>query len=220
MDAQTLMNRFQEFWSNSEFCDYSITTCDDVVFNVHKTYMAAVSDYFYAMLNSSNEMIESQTNSIKLWNVTSLGLSPVLDFVYGKVDINLTIANITDVLNAASMLQIKEMFRKCQSFLFDNVDEENYIEMRKLCSQFSMIDTVNVLDIKIIESGFLNKIVSGEQVDEYLAVVDEELFLKLIMKSSVNPVAKNTYINMHLQRRLLNLVSICTTMHSFCFAFC
>jgi len=117
MDASLVVKRFHDFWKNGDFCDYKISTSDDVIFNVHKTYMAATSGYFYAMLNSTNTMIESQTHHVKLQNISSRGILPVLECMYGKADANISMDNMSDVLNAASMLQVKAALETCEAVL-------------------------------------------------------------------------------------------------------
>ena len=79
MDSSETVKRFQELRANNELCDYTISTSDDVIFHVHKSYIAVTSDYFYSMLTS--EWIESQTNHVKLHNVCAAGLRPVLDYM-------------------------------------------------------------------------------------------------------------------------------------------
>jgi len=198
MDSQAIVKRFFELRANNELCDYAITTCDDVVFKVHKTYIAVTSDYFYAMLHSAVQMLESRTNSVKLHNVTAAGLGPVLDFMYGVVDINIDVENVADVLNAASILQIVGMFDKCEAFLLSALGEDNYLEIRKLCAQFAMTETVEKLDAKIASLGGLYSICK-RHIGMLTREINAASFLDLLKRSSINPCNKfeciDTYIN-------------------------
>ena len=65
--------------------------------------MAACSDYFRVML--TGDMRESRESQVELKGVTAGGLTVVVDFAYtGRLE--LTTANVEDVLSAASHLQV------------------------------------------------------------------------------------------------------------------
>ncbi len=44
--SQNAANGFRQMYDSQEMCDFVITSCDGIKFEVHKAYMAAVSDYF------------------------------------------------------------------------------------------------------------------------------------------------------------------------------
>merc|ERR1712227_324822 len=99
------------------------------------------------MLNTYSSMVESVSDSVVLQNVTSAGLSVVLDFMYCIDKLNINMHNAGDVLNAASMLQIPGVIEKCKTLLLESCNTDNYLEIRNLCNQFSLTDVIETLDV-------------------------------------------------------------------------
>ena len=129
MNSRQIIEIFANLRSKGELCNYKITTCDDVVFNVHKPYIAWTSGYFKAMFTSC--MVESTSDCVTLHNITSDGLAPVLDYMYGTDSVGLTASNVSQVLNAATMLQIEDVADKCAQYFITIADETNCFDIRK-----------------------------------------------------------------------------------------
>ena len=72
-------------------------------FQVHKVLLAATSDYFRAMLCGC--LRESTENRVELKGVSADSLGQIVDFMYSG-SLRLDADNLSDVLNAASHLQV------------------------------------------------------------------------------------------------------------------
>ncbi len=127
---------FKELYQNQELCDYAIQTSDGICFQVHKCYMAAVCDYFKAMLTGT--MVESRSETVELKNVTAAGLKPVLDHFYGIEDIHIPDESIFETLNAAELLQAKCVLSKCSQKICDVVSKENVLDILQACNMYSL----------------------------------------------------------------------------------
>ncbi|ESO95204.1 hypothetical protein LOTGIDRAFT_227286 [Lottia gigantea] len=102
---------------------------NSVVFNCHKTVLAAMSPYFDAMFASG--MRESKDNTVKLQGHVPKHFENILLFMYsGKCDIN--IDNAEDILKASSLFQMSCLALLCEQFLINHLGSENCIGMWKL----------------------------------------------------------------------------------------
>ncbi len=144
-----IMHGLKDQYENQLFCNYTIETSDDVVFHVHKCCIAAVSSYFSAML--SGTMVESRSGTVKLRNVAASGLRPILNYVYGGSNLELTEKNVGEVLNAASMLQITTIISHCIKFLISKLDEDNVVEMLTFCKMYDLPTLSTKVDMLIME---------------------------------------------------------------------
>ena len=76
--------------------------------------MAAVSDYFCAMLTL--DMKESRQDVIELKGIPAVGLQAIVQFVYSGT-LKLDWDSVKDVMAAASHLQINEAMDLCCAYL-------------------------------------------------------------------------------------------------------
>ncbi|XP_049790542.1 kelch-like protein 26 isoform X3 [Schistocerca nitens] len=83
-------------------------------FQAHRVVLASCSDYFRAMFTDA--MRESRQSEICLNGVTAAGMRLLLDYAYTS-RLALNLANIQDVLSAASHVQVVAVVEACSSYL-------------------------------------------------------------------------------------------------------
>ncbi|CAG0892965.1 unnamed protein product [Darwinula stevensoni] len=104
-------------------------------FPAHKVVLASCSEYFEAMF--TNEMKESKQNKIYLNGITADGLESVLEYAYTS-RLLLTLANIMDVLGAASHVQVFTVVDACSTYLEDHLDLENCVDVATIAETYSL----------------------------------------------------------------------------------
>lgn len=102
-----LMKGYQKLRDDEHLFDYTIYVENESI-SVHKTLLAASSDYFHAMLTGS--MKESREDSVTLRGLTAIGVQAIINFAYTGL-LEITSDNIDDILLAASHLQVKLFFK-------------------------------------------------------------------------------------------------------------
>lgn len=96
--------------------------------------LAACSDYFRAMFTDC--MKEARQNEVSL-NVSSQGLHLVLEYIYtSKLQLNL--ANIQNVLSAASYFQLEAIVEACLNYLTQQLDIDNCIDILTISITYSL----------------------------------------------------------------------------------
>ncbi len=105
--SNQVISKFSQMRQYEASLDYTLNTSDGGSFPVHRAYLSAFSDYFFALLTSSNSMIEGNQKSIMLESVSAAGLQPVLDYIYGGKTLGLSDKNLEEVVGAASYLQVQ-----------------------------------------------------------------------------------------------------------------
>ncbi len=178
--SDRMMTGAREQYVNQWFCDYTIHTSDGELFKVHRCYLAAVSDYFKAML--TGDMLESRSDKIVLKNVSSAAMRCVLDVIYHKCNLNLTEEIVVEVLNAGSLLQIQEIINKCADFVKLHINEENVTEVLKIAKMYSLCELKQAVGDFIVErlpgnaqgDTFPNlHEIEGEDLELYLTKLDD-----------------------------------------------
>jgi hypothetical protein len=76
--------------------------------------LAASSDYFHAMFTDS--MRERSQTDIQLPGVSAAGVKYLLDYIYTS-KLSLSLANVQDVLSAASHLQVLKVVEASSNYL-------------------------------------------------------------------------------------------------------
>ncbi len=146
--ARGVILGFKTLYDEQVLCDFIIQTCDGVEFHVHKAYMAAVSDYFRVMLSGTTNMCESRNHNILLQNVNGCTMQLILSCIYGNV-LALTMDNVGDVLNAATLLQIERVQWRCMLFLESEI-QDNILQILDYCKLYSLGQLRNQVDSYIL----------------------------------------------------------------------
>lgn len=100
-----------------DLCDFTLHS-DGRSFRVHKVLLAATSDYFRAMLCGG--MRESTENRVELKGVSADSLGQILDFLYSG-SLRLDADNLSDLLNAASHLQVAAALALCSDYMVEEL---------------------------------------------------------------------------------------------------
>lgn len=101
----------------------------------HRAVLASCSDYFRAMFTDA--MKESRQSEISLNGVTARGIELLLNYAYtSKLELNL--ANIQDVLSAASHVQMDAVVDACTNYLQSQLDIENCVDLVTISETYSL----------------------------------------------------------------------------------
>lgn len=105
------------------------------VFNIHRSFLAASSEYFFLMFTENFQ--ESKQNEVELKGVSARGLKALLEFAYTGVII-ITKDNLQDVLEAAAHLQFSEVLHFCSQYLKDEMTIENCLHFLKMAELYDL----------------------------------------------------------------------------------
>ncbi|XP_035678478.1 kelch repeat and BTB domain-containing protein 8-like [Branchiostoma floridae] len=96
---------------------------DEHKFPCHRLLLAAASPYFKAMFCSKG-FAETQQDCIRLQGVSKDAVDLVVRYVYtGQVE--LSEANIQELMSAANMFQMLDLFHACATYMQSKVDKTN-----------------------------------------------------------------------------------------------
>ena len=105
---------------------------EDMRFNCHKVVLSAASPYFKALFEHSNTDTQL-IHTITLETVSASGFMALEDYIYGS-ELNITLENVVEVLEAADFLQFREVVEVCSDVLLQHIDLDNCIAMEQLGS--------------------------------------------------------------------------------------
>lgn len=129
-----LVDNLHRFRNENLFTDISIYV-DGVEFPCHKVILCASSTYFRTMFTC--DLKESRLGKVYLENMSPWTMKRLLDYVYtGKIEINL--ANVIDLLNAALLFELNQLVDKCVGFVLDNIDLNNCVELNLFASMHQL----------------------------------------------------------------------------------
>ena len=94
-------------------------------------------------------MIESQENRVTLKGLSSIGLAPIIDYLYGG-KFQLHDDNIAEVFNTAAHLQIKPAIDLCSSYMEKSLNVENCLEFLHLAHLYSLSEVKDIVDAFIL----------------------------------------------------------------------
>lgn len=108
---------------------------EDHHFQAHKALLATQSDYFRIMFTA--DMRERDQDEIHLKGLTATGFSRVLQFMYyGTIELGM--ATIHEILQAAMYVQLTEVVEFSCSFLLAKICLDNCAEIMRLLDDFSV----------------------------------------------------------------------------------
>ncbi|KAK6486150.1 kelch-like protein 15 isoform X1 [Huso huso] len=108
---------------------------EDHHFQAHKALLATQSDYFRIMFTA--DMRERDQDKIHLKGLTATGFSRVLQFMYyGTIELGM--ATVHEILQAAMYVQLTEVVEFSCSFLLAKICLDNCAEIMRLLDDFSV----------------------------------------------------------------------------------
>ncbi|XP_071580436.1 speckle-type POZ protein-like isoform X1 [Temnothorax nylanderi] len=114
-------------FENPEFSDITVLVHGREI-QAHKAILAAQSHYFSRMLKS--EMLEKQTNYVKIEDIDYETVREMLRFIYtGKVENPENLGKITDLLVAADKYELTKLKVMCEKILCTRLTVENAAEI-------------------------------------------------------------------------------------------
>ena len=132
----TVVSGFQRLWQDSLLCDTHLVV-QGQTFRVHRSFLAACSQYFFSMF--AEGFSETEQKVVELKGVTAQGLRAVLDYAYtGKIVIN--DANLQDVLEAAAHLQFTEILGFCSQYMNNELTTENCLQILNMGDVYGLIE--------------------------------------------------------------------------------
>lgn len=130
----TLLTGLDSLRSKGQLLDITLLA-EGQPFMAHRAVLAACSDYFRAMFTDA--MLESRQNEICLNGVTADGIRLLLDYAYTS-RLALNLANIQDVLSAASHVQMDSVVEACSNYLQSQLDIENCVDIATIAETYSL----------------------------------------------------------------------------------
>jgi len=119
-------------------CDV-VLIVDEKRYNAHKMILASCSEYFKVMFTS--KLAESSKNEIKIESITSEIFDQLMEYFYEGTYI-IDMYSITDMLHASSLLLLKDIENQCYSYLRENINVNNCIQIKNLAESFSNKDLI------------------------------------------------------------------------------
>ncbi|RUS79861.1 hypothetical protein EGW08_012387 [Elysia chlorotica] len=159
-------------------------------FRCHRFILSASSKFFRALCRSG--MSEAMEQKVELKDVSRDTFGLILECIYGGKNI-ITKENALDIWQAASLLQIDFLQAACDTFLIENSDKEDCVDVFK-CAKLLSSDHVSKVmwDIMLREFDYLvksNSIFLLEAVDferlvesDNLRVGTEDTVVRVIME--------------------------------------
>ncbi|KAL1498249.1 hypothetical protein ABEB36_009079 [Hypothenemus hampei] len=129
-----LLNGLNSLWQKGELLDITLII-EGNVFRAHKVVLSACSDYFRAMF--TDNMLEARQTEICLNGVTAKGFSLLLEYAY-TARLALNLANVQDVLAAASHVQMDNCILACSNYLQSQIDLDNCVDIATIAETYSL----------------------------------------------------------------------------------
>ena len=121
--SHNFLKGFSKLYRNKEFVDVTLSV-DSKEFPCHKNVLAISSPFFMAMF--STDMAESHQDKISLYEIDSLTMELVLDYIYtGQV--NLSEDTVQHLLSASNKFQLLSLRTGCAEFMMNHITVVNCI---------------------------------------------------------------------------------------------
>ena len=101
----------------------------------HRAVLAAASPYFKVMFSGRFKETKSQVVAIK--GVTFVGLTNIIDCIY-TTESKMTEDIIGDIVAAADLLQMTDIFEECKNWMEDKLTESNCFTFLQLAEKYNM----------------------------------------------------------------------------------
>lgn len=147
-----LLEGLNSLWQRGELLDITLII-EGNIFRAHKAVLAACSDYFRAMF--TDNMLEARQTEICLNGISAkgsrhnhiilkvvvmffvLGFSQLLEYAY-TARLALNLANVQDVLAAATHVQMVNCILACTDYLQTQIDLDNCVDIATIAETYSL----------------------------------------------------------------------------------
>ncbi|XP_077969401.1 uncharacterized protein LOC144423070 [Styela clava] len=154
--SDRLMTSYDRFKEKGFLCDFNINV-GEKSFRVHRTVLAASSEYFEAMFSSN--LKEVHDGHVNMKDVDQNGIAQCVEFMYkGKAD--LKIENIQHILHASNLLQMEELTNLCFQFLEINISPINCLSVINLAQMYDRHDMKEQAEQVVIDN--FESVISSE----------------------------------------------------------
>ncbi|XP_077968797.1 uncharacterized protein LOC144422820 [Styela clava] len=154
--SDRLMTSYDRFKEKGFLCDFNINV-GEKSFRVHRTVLAASSEYFEAMFSSN--LKEVHDGHIIMKDVDKDGIAQCVEFMY-KGKANLKIENIQHILHASNLLQMVELTNLCFQFLEINISPINCLSVINLAQMYDRHDIKQQAEQVVIDN--FESVISSE----------------------------------------------------------
>ncbi|XP_077968740.1 uncharacterized protein LOC144422789 [Styela clava] len=154
--SDRLMTSYDRFKEKGFLCDFNINV-GEKSFRVHRTVLAASSEYFEAMFSSN--LKEVHDGHVIMKDVDQDGIAQCVEFMYkGKAD--LKIENIQHILHASNLLQMEELTNLCFQILEINISPINCLSVINLAQMYDRLDIKQQAEQIVIDN--FESVISSE----------------------------------------------------------
>ncbi|XP_072393070.1 kelch-like protein 26 [Diabrotica undecimpunctata] len=129
-----LLEGLNSLRTRGELLDVTLVI-EGCAFRAHKAVLAACSDYFRAMF--TDNMLEATQTEICLNGITAKGFDQLLKYAY-TTRLALNLANVQDVLEAASHVQMVAVIQACSTYLQNQIDIDNCVDIATIAETYSL----------------------------------------------------------------------------------
>lgn len=144
--GKSILQSFDSLRRNDQVCDFTVKA-DGQEIKVHKAMLTAASDYFRVMFMGN--MKESNENVVDLKGITANSLQQIIDFIYTG-ELELSFHNLTEILNAASHLQVQGALKLCCDYLKSKLNFDNAEDILHIADVYSLTEITDHFDEQIL----------------------------------------------------------------------
>ena len=151
-----LLSKFAQFREREEFIDVRLKV-GEVVFPAHRNFLAANSDYFYALFTDGMKETNQEVIELKNEDVSADALRIVLDSIYSG-DMLIRKENVFEVLATANHLQVTSVVQQCCDYLDKELiqrqfDVQTYRQLTALADLLGLKNLQEATQRHILKAG-------------------------------------------------------------------
>ncbi|KAJ8967458.1 hypothetical protein NQ317_000304 [Molorchus minor] len=199
---------WKEFRTKSQLCDGLVICNDGVEFKIHRAILAAVSPYFKVLFTNSINRDHSEA-SVARMDVPGDIFKTLLDFAYSGT-CAMEMGNVKDLIKYADQYQILDVVQLCCSYLMEELNPANCLEILKFANQYFCTDLENRGRLfirhnffKLLKESYEFYHISAHHLEEILR--DDELNIKT--EETVFEAVK-MWVNYALPKRKVHLFDL------------
>ncbi len=161
-----ILSNLSDLREEGLLCDIELQVEGEMI-SAHRALLAAVSPYFKVLFSGGFKEVTQKVIEIK--GVSFNGLKGVIDCCY-ETTLDLNTDNLSDILSAATLVQISQIIDHCKVFMSDNLSELTCFLFLNLAEKFFMQDVKE----KTVEY-ILRNFTTVRKVDEFKEISKDSL---------------------------------------------